>query len=109
MVKVSQQEQEQPVRFALDRAAISVSGVFGGVLMAMGVPWIVLAFGQTLGHGVLTTLCILAIVLGGTVSLTAAFFGLVMPSQIGEFGKQGLDVAERAMDLKEKKNALRRV
>lgn len=105
MVKELKEEQEVPVRFS-QRASVSIAGVLGGVIMAMGVPWVVLSCGQILGHGVLTTLCIIAIVLGGTVSLASAFFGLVMPSQIGEFGRQGLDIADRALELRKKKRSI---
>ena len=45
MVKELKEEQEVPVRFS-QRASVSIAGVLGGVIMAMGVPWVVLSCGR---------------------------------------------------------------
>lgn len=70
----------ESVRFAGPRLA--VVGVLAGVAIALGLPWIVLTYGQALGPGVLTLIIIAALVIGGLIALTAAFFGAVMPSVV---------------------------
>lgn len=57
-------------------------GVLSGTAIAIGVPWVLLANGQTLGAPVLTTLIIVAIGSGGLVALVSAFFGLVIPRHV---------------------------
>jgi hypothetical protein len=63
-------------------AAAGVAGTFGGVFIAVGVPYVVLAFGANLGPPVQTALIIGALAIGGLVCLVSAFFGLVMPRRI---------------------------
>jgi hypothetical protein len=58
---------------------VAVAGTLSGVAIALGGTWMVLAYGQGLGTGLLCTLVIVALVMGAGVSLVAAFFGLVMP------------------------------
>jgi hypothetical protein len=60
----------------------SVAGVLGGVAFAIGVPYIVLNFGQVLSPAMVTGVVIGALVIGGLVCLVSAFFGLVMPTHI---------------------------
>jgi len=62
----------------------SVSGVLGGVAVALGVPWIILNYGQVLAQNVQTWLVIGSVVLGGFIVLVSAFFGLVLPTQVNE-------------------------
>lgn len=50
--------------------------------IAIGVPWVLLVNGQTLGAPVLTTLIIVALCAGGLVALVSAFFGLVIPRHV---------------------------
>jgi hypothetical protein len=50
--------------------------------IAIGVPWVLLTNGQSLGPHVLTALIIIALCIGGAVSLVSAFFGLVIPRHI---------------------------
>ncbi len=62
----------------------SVSGVLGGVAVALGVPWIILNYGQVLAQNVQTWLVIGSVALGGFIVLVSAFFGLVLPTQVNE-------------------------
>jgi hypothetical protein len=62
---------------------IAVTGIIGGVVLALGFPWIVLAYGQALGPTLIVVFVLTGLILGGLVALTAAFFGLVMPRQVG--------------------------
>jgi len=71
----------QFVRF--NTTGTSVAGAIAGVIMAIGVPWVVLTHGQVLGTGSQTLLVWVGVVLGGSISFVSAFFGLVMPSQVG--------------------------
>ncbi|MHB8879110.1 MAG: phage holin family protein [Myxococcaceae bacterium] len=73
-------ERNEQMRFGSGGA--SIAGVFGGVAMATGVPWVLLAFGQALGTTMQQVLVATAVVVGGLMGLCAAFFGLVMPNQI---------------------------
>jgi len=61
---------------------IGAFGVLGGVLIALGVPYIALAYGQGLGTPAQITIAIIGASSGALVSLVAAFFGIVMPSRI---------------------------
>ena len=63
-------------------SAIAVTGIIGGVALALGFPAVVLAFGQSLGTTLLVIFVLSGLVMGGVVALTAAFFGLVMPRQV---------------------------
>jgi hypothetical protein len=57
-------------------------GILGGVLIALGVPYIALAYGQPLGTGAQITIAIIGAASGALVSLVSAFFAIVMPSRI---------------------------
>ena len=61
---------------------IAMTGILGGVALALGFAWIVMAYGQTLGptHQVLFLLA--GLFMGGLVALTSAFFGLVIPRKV---------------------------
>ena len=61
---------------------IGVAGVLSGLAIALGLPAIVLIYGQSLGHTVLTIVVILSLIIGGGVALVAAFFSLVIPSVV---------------------------
>lgn len=61
---------------------IAVTGILGGVVIALGLPWILLAYGQVLGTTLVTILVCGALVIGGGVSIVSAFFGLVMPKVV---------------------------
>jgi hypothetical protein len=58
---------------------VAALGTLSGVAIAIVVPWLLLTYGQSLGVYVLTGLIILALCIGGLVSLVSAFFGLVIP------------------------------
>ena len=78
-------ENEQPVQqvqFA-NSSCIAVTGIIGGVVLALGFPWMILAYGQALGPKLTVTFVIAGLVVGGLVTLTSAFFGLVMPRSVG--------------------------
>ncbi len=64
-------------------SAIAVTGIIGGVVLALGFPLVVLAFGQSLGSTLLVVFVISGLVVGGLIALTSAFFGLVMPREVG--------------------------
>ncbi len=61
---------------------IAVTGIVGGVVLALGFSWIVLAYGQALGSTLLVIFVLSGLIAGGLVALTSAFFGLVMPRQV---------------------------
>ena len=61
---------------------VAAVGALSGMAIAIGVPWVLLANGQSLGAPVLTTLIIVALCVGGLVSLVSAFFGLVIPRRV---------------------------
>ncbi len=60
-----------------------VLGLIGGLIFAIGVPFVVLKYGQILGQAFSITIVIGAVIIGGIVILTTIFFGLVMPSSVG--------------------------
>lgn len=74
-------KEENGVRFG-SHAAPGIAGVIGGVAFAVFVPWVLLSHGQILGATILTTLVMIAVIGGGVIALTAAFFSLVMPSSV---------------------------
>ncbi len=78
----SAQDQGNPALQFGGGGAVATMGVFSGMAIAIGVPWVLLAFGQSLGSGPLVTLIVIALASGGLVALTSAFFGLVMPRHI---------------------------
>ncbi len=65
------------------KGLISATGALAGLGIAVGTPWVLLEFGQSLGPHVLTVLVVVALAAGGLVSLTAVFFGLVIPEHVG--------------------------
>ncbi|MHB8417014.1 MAG: hypothetical protein ACYDCL_02990 [Myxococcales bacterium] len=78
---MKEQTQNEVVRFSTTGAAIA--GALAGVAIAIGFPWVVLVHGEVLGSHMQLVLVWVGIILGGTISFTSAFFGLVMPSQVG--------------------------
>ena len=61
---------------------IAVAGIAGGVILALAFPWIVLAYGQSLGATLVVIFVSLGLLLGATVTLASAVLGLVMPRQV---------------------------
>ena len=62
---------------------IAVTGVIGGVVLALGFSWIVMAHGQALGTTLIVIFVLAGLVFGGTVAVASAVLGLVMPRQVG--------------------------
>jgi hypothetical protein len=61
---------------------IAMTGIIGGVVLALGLPWIVLVYGQSLGTVLMVIFVLCGLGFGGLVALVSAFFGLVMPRQV---------------------------
>lgn len=78
---MNETSQNEVVRFSSTGA--SVAGCVSGVAMSIGVPWVLLTHGQALGSASQTILVWVGVCLGGLIALVSAFFGLVMPSQVG--------------------------
>jgi hypothetical protein len=57
-------------------------GVLGGVAIALGLPWIVLAYGADLSSAVRTTLIILGLVGGVILACASAVVGITIPTAI---------------------------
>ena len=72
---------EPRVEFARGHV-LAVAALFAGVAIAIGVPAVVLGLGHSLTPNMQLWLVVLAICIGGLTSLTAAFFGTVMPSSV---------------------------
>ncbi|MBI3830460.1 MAG: hypothetical protein HY291_13150 [Planctomycetes bacterium] len=70
----------ESIRFGGGRLALI--GVFAGVAIALGLPWLVLVYGQHLGATVLTIIIIASLLMGGLIALVAAFFGAVIPTVV---------------------------
>lgn len=88
-MEATEAKDKDSVRFGGGGAA-SVAGVIAGACIAMGVPFIILNFGQLLPQSVLTGLVIAGVSIGGTISLVSAFFGIVMPMSVsGRWQDQG--------------------
>lgn len=73
---------EPTVEFGASK--MPIVGVFAGILIALGLPFIVLKWGQTLGPTALMWIVILSLVMGGVIALVAAFFGIVIPRTVRE-------------------------
>ena len=80
-IKMENQTNANEVKFS--GGAASVAGVFGGVAIAIGVLWAVLPYAQALGDTILTIVVLTGVIGGVLISLTSAFFGLVMPHSVG--------------------------
>jgi hypothetical protein len=93
-------KEQNAVRFG-GNAVPGIAGVIGGVAFAVLVPWVLLSHGQLLGTSVLTTLVMIAVIGGGVIALTAAFFSLVMPSSMNH--ENGWDKWEKWEKFKDKK------
>ncbi len=75
-------KEEPRVEFATGRVS-AVAALFAGVAIAIGVPAVVLGLGHALTPQMQLWLVVLGVCTGGLISLTAAFFGTVMPSSVG--------------------------
>lgn len=92
-----EKKEQNAVRFG-GHAVPGIAGVIGGVAFAVFVPWVLLSHGQLLGTTVLTTLVMIAVIGGGVIALTAAFFSLVMPSSVNH--ENNWDKWEKYVDKK---------
>jgi hypothetical protein len=61
---------------------ISLFGVLGGVVIAVGLPYIVLAFGGDLSSGAKVALIILGLLAGSLIALASAVVGIAMPKTV---------------------------
>jgi len=61
---------------------ISLFGVMGGVVIAVGLPYIVLAFGSDLSSGAKVALIILGLSAGSLIALASAVVGIAMPKTV---------------------------
>jgi len=61
---------------------ISLFGVIGGVLIAVGLPFIVLVFGSDLSSGAKVALIILGLLAGSLIALASAVVGIAMPKTV---------------------------
>ena len=77
-----EKRNEPRVEFATGRA-LAIAAMFAGVAIAIGVPAVVLGLGHPLTPHMQLWLVVLGVCTGGLTSLTAAFFGTVMPSSVG--------------------------
>jgi hypothetical protein len=61
---------------------LSFFGVLSGVAVTLGLPYIILVYGKHLSEGIQVILILLAVIGGGLITLTAVFFGIVIPKRI---------------------------
>ena len=73
-------KSEPKVRFS---KGLALAGLVGGVVIAVGLPALLILFGQFLGAGTITALTIIALITGGGLATVSAFFGTIMPSRAG--------------------------
>lgn len=62
--------------------SISLFGVLGGVVIAVGLPYIVLAFGGDLSSGAKVALIILGLLAGSLIALASAVVGIAIPKKV---------------------------
>jgi hypothetical protein len=68
--------------------SLAIAAVFAGAAIAIGASAVVLGLGHDLTPTMQLWLTVLAIGTGGLTSLTAAFFGTVLPSSVGGHGEE---------------------
>jgi hypothetical protein len=91
---------QEIVRFS--GAKISMVGVIAGVIIALGVPYVVLTHGQFLGPTIVTIILLTALLIGGGIALTAAFFGAVIPTVVQDNGTQKSTVSDESKTFENK-------
>jgi hypothetical protein len=57
-------------------------GALGGVVIAVGLPWMMLLYGQDLAAWVRPTVIILALILGGLLAAASVVVGITIPSAL---------------------------
>jgi hypothetical protein len=65
---------------------IAVTGIVGGVTLALGFPWVIMAHGQALSPTLVVIFVLAGLLIGGTVAAASAVLGLVMPREVGGGG-----------------------
>jgi hypothetical protein len=80
------EKMQANVQFRSGGTTIAVAGIIGGAGIALGLPLIVLCFGQSLGSTLLTIFVLTGLLVGGVVALAAAVLGLVIPQQVNGAG-----------------------
>lgn len=89
--------KEQEVTFG--RHIVGV-GVSMGVAIAIAVPAVVLTLGRRIPGWMLGLTVIVAVLVGGAVTLTSVFFGIVIPRRVGQkkttAGERGQSADETA-------------
>jgi hypothetical protein len=73
------------VRFS--KGTVAVVGLLISGALAVGLPVAVLVWGQNLGVGLQATIIILAALMGTGLGIVSAFFGIVIPSNVGNVGR----------------------
>jgi hypothetical protein len=63
-------------------SALGYVGALGGVVIAVGVPWIVLVYGGQLSSSVQATVIILALISGAVVAVASTIVGITIPTAI---------------------------
>lgn len=77
--------QDDKVMFS---ALVPFAGLVGGVLIAVGLPYVTLVYGGSgedgtgLSTAAQTGIIILALLIGGAVAFCSAFFGIVIPRRV---------------------------
>lgn len=61
-------------------SALGYIGALAGVAIALGLPWIVLAYGTDLGPGIRATIVILALLVGALLAIGSVVVGVTIPS-----------------------------
>lgn len=79
-----QEQMQQLVRFKAGGA--SIAGTFFGAVIAICVPLVLLKYGQALESGMLTILVAIGVGMGCLITIASAFFGIVLPAQVGGEG-----------------------
>jgi hypothetical protein len=95
---------EPRVEFA-QRQSLAIAAVIAGAAIAIGSPAVVLGLGHDLTPTMQLWLTVGAIGVGGLTSLTAAFFGTVLPSSVGGQGEDAY--ATRQPAARQDENAMR--
>jgi hypothetical protein len=80
-------KHEPRVEFTKNHS-LAIAAVFAGAAIAIGASAVVLGLGHDLTPAMQLWLTVLAIGTGGLTSLTAAFFGTVIPSSVGGNGEE---------------------
>lgn len=76
------------VKFSRSAAPL---GVIGGAAVAVGLPLIILVFGQHLHVAMQSMVIVMALMLGGLTVLLAALSGAIMPTSVGPIARSSDD------------------